>query len=87
MMVEEIFFLATKGKRSTKNYVDGMYLIEMVAEHNYAWAIKGWWDEVRMDNVADVWHKMVWQTINNLKGINYNHTDRSLQVMSAFMKF
>lgn len=87
MMVEEIFFLATNGKRSIKNFADGQYLIDMVSEHNYAWAIKGWWDEVTRDNVADVWRKMVWRTIDNLKGMNFNQTERSLSVQRAYLNF
>ena len=88
-MVKDVFFLATAGKRSRDNYVDGMYLIEMIAENNYAWAIKNWWNEVdeNPEKVEDIFHKMVWQTIRNVKGVNYNDTYRSRSVMSAFMKF
>lgn len=88
-MVKDIFFLATQGKRSRYNFVDGMYLIDMVAEHNYAWAIKDWYNEVDNDSdkVADVWRKMVWRTIDNLKGVNFSNTERSLAVQRAYMQF
>ena len=88
-MVEEIFLLATKGKRSRDNFVDGQYLIDMVAEHNWAWAIKDWWNQIdlKADNVRDIFNKMCWQAISNLKGANYNHTERSLAVQKAFLRF
>ena len=88
-MVKDVFFLATQGKRTLQNFADGQYLIDMVAEHNYAWAIREWWNEVDKDsdNAQDVFSRMVKRTIGNLQGVNYNHTDRSLQVMRAYMQF
>ena len=88
-MVRDIFFLATNGKRNRDNAVDGMHLVYMIAENNYRWAIKDWYDEVdaNTDNAAVIFKKMVDSTIRNTMGVNYNHTDRSLGVIRAYNQF
>lgn len=45
-MVKDIFFTATDGIRSTKNYPEGMWVIEMIAKNN------------RKDTIADLWQEL-----------------------------
>lgn len=44
-MVKDIFFLATEGQRTADNYVQGMGLIEAVADHNYRDIIQMAWNK------------------------------------------
>lgn len=88
-MVKDIFFLATQGKRSTSNYVDGMWLIETIAKNNYAWAIKDWWNQVEENPtlVGAVFYKMTKQTHSNTQGVRGDRiveTDTSRRVWKVY---
>lgn len=88
-MVKEMFLLATQGKRTRDNFADGQYLIDMVAEHNWAWLIKESWEQINLkeNNVRSIFNKLCNRAIDNLKGVNFNHTERSLSVQRAFLRF
>lgn len=87
-MVKDVFFLATAGKRSRDNFVDGMWLIETIAANNFAWAIRDWCNEVdkNPEEASKVFDKMVDMTYINTSGVN-GMTERSRRVMDAYWQF
>lgn len=87
-MVKDVFFLVTAGKRSKENFVDGMWLIEIVAKSNWAWAIKDWWNQVdeNPDQAEKVWDKMIDMTYMNTSGAN-GMTETSKKVMDVYWMF
>lgn len=87
-IVKEIFFEATRNKRSHDNYVDGMWLIEILAKRNSADYLKHIYaklDEAEIDaesalaRIVDV----AWQNSCGVKG----YTDTSLAIMKAYHRF
>ena len=88
IMVKDIFFEATTGVRAASNFVDGMFLIESIAKHNYKWAIERWWNEVSEGRNA-YWtlNEMVTQTIHNTYGCNCNPTTTTKYVREAWQAF
>jgi hypothetical protein len=87
-MVKDIFYEATKGKRCAANFIDGMFLIETIAKHNYKWAIERWWNEVNEGRIA-YWtlNEMVTQTIHNTYNSNCMPTPTTARVREAFHTF
>lgn len=84
-MVKEIFFEATIGQRSANNFVQGMGIIDAIAENNYRWVIQRAWDTVNGANIDYArliariqMHGLVDSTRMNLKGRNLDETNRSL---------
>lgn len=88
VMVKDIFFAATNGKRCLGNFVDGQILIEMIAKHNYKWAIERWWnDVVEGRNAYWTLREMVNQTISNTYGCNCTPTPTTTLVRNAYNAF
>lgn len=87
-MVKDIFFAATNGRRCAKNFVDGCFLIEAIAKHNYKSAIERWWNEVNEGRNA-YWtlNEMVNQTISNTYSAACLPTPTSKAVRDAFHTF
>ena len=85
-MVKDIFFAATNGKRTLANFVDGQFLIEMIAKHNYKWAIEDWVNDYCEGKFSAfiILDKMVRRTIANAKGSNFNHTYTSKEIERAY---
>ena len=90
-MVKDIFFTATEGQRTTANFVQGMAVIDAIAENNYRWVIQRSWDLVQRDNWAKGMARiasrvqlrgLVDSTTMNLRGRNLDHTSRSLAFMA-----
>ena len=88
-MVEDIFFTATDGQRTADNFVQGMAVIDAIAENNYRWLIQRSWDilhgKMYTDNRLSLritariqMHGLVDATTMNLRGRNLDHTGRSL---------
>ena len=87
-MVKDIFFLVTSGKRNLSNFTDGMWIIEIVAKNNYAWAIRDWWNQVdeNPDRAGEIWSKMIDMTYINTSGVN-GYTETSKRVMDVYWIF
>ena len=87
-LVKDIFFEATRGKRNLDNFVDGMWLIEIIAKNNYAWAIKDWYNKLSEGALTakDTLRKMVDMTYINTSGVS-GATATSKEVLRAYRKF
>jgi hypothetical protein len=87
-MVKDIFFEATNGMRTRSNFVDGQFLMEAIAKHNYKWAIEKWWNEVSEGRNA-YWtlNEMVHQTLLNTYGCNATPTATTMEVRKSFQPF
>lgn len=86
-MVKDIFFTATEGKRTARNFVQGMGLVEAIADNNYLWVVRRAWDLVQRDAWASGMKRisacvqlrgLVDSTRMNLLGRNLDETGRSL---------
>lgn len=85
-MVRRIVVAAANEK---VNWVDGTWLIEIIAKNNYAFAIQSWFDEYV--NNADVTaletlDKMVDMTYMNTSGVN-GYTETSSRVLKVYWMF
>lgn len=73
-MVKDIFFLATEGQRTSDNFVQGMGIIDAVADNNYRTTIQGAWEEVNeagdRATARRVMHFLGNATSHNLCGAN-----------------
>ena len=87
-LVKDVFFAATCGKRTADNFVEGMWLIEIIAKNNYAWAIRYWVEQYVSGELTaeDTLRRMVDMTYMNTCGVN-GMTATSKEVLRAYGKF
>lgn len=87
-LVKEMFFAATSGKRNLDNFVDGMWLIEIIAANNYAWYIRENYEAyvAGTKSARRVFSDLVDTTSNNVSGVN-GPTQRSKEVRRAYYRF
>jgi hypothetical protein len=87
-LVKDVFYEATNGLRNRDNFIDGYTLIYAIAENNYKWAIKDWWQEVSDGaDAREVLDKMFEQTLRNTYNGNLMPTAKSRQVEQAYYTF
>ena len=92
-MVKDIFFAATQGQRTTDNFVQGMSVIEAIADNNYRRTIQGEWDWLAeceglsfTDNAKLSLRKLIRHTFDNLSGY-YGPTPRAWAFRDDTRKF
>lgn len=93
-MVKDIFFLATEGMRTPANYPYGMWLIEMIADHNNKWFITKCWDDVInvptsiVKNAAHcALRSLIWATYGNTIGVRGDWTPTYREVSRVASMF
>lgn len=69
-MVKDIFFLATEGRRTADNFVQGMSVIDAIAENNYWVTIQRAWERATGPSTArEKMHWLCHLTYWNLSGV------------------
>ena len=84
-MVKDIFFLATEGSRTLDNYVEGMDIIDAVAENNYRSTIQRAWDEVS-ESGDRATARRVMSSLGNITAINLGGVNGPTARTWAFRK-
>lgn len=87
-IAKEVFFEATRSKRSLDNYVDGMFLIEILAKKNssdYLRYVYGKLNNAEIDAETALARLVdcAWQ---NTCGVN-GYTDTSVALLKAYHRF
>ena len=69
-MVKDIFFIATCGDRSANNWVEGMSVMEDVANHNYWETIKRAWDELATSDASRATARAIMRRLMDFTFVN-----------------